>query len=295
VGHLNVSTGTLYGLAIDSTLPLSGLVASTGFQGAGAGELVRITRGPIADAIGQPAGELADGSLAVYRTHDSFTLHLRHRGRAELCVDRRTITVDDALADDPDLNHLVATLLLPRYLVLAGELVLHATGIVTDRGVVVVAGDTGAGKSTLATHAASVGLEVISDDAVAVRFIDGVPYTWFGERCSRPRAPIGSQAPRAAHRLPEGGAAPVAIAALVALRERAGEPFVPAGAAAIALVHQHCFHTGAGTIGQNLEAVVRLTRTVPVVTGSLADNLAALSSEWFRLVRSLPSVERSKS
>ncbi len=150
-----------------------------------------------------------------------------------------------------------------------------------------VAGDTGSGKSTLAAQAAADGCGVISDDAVIVRWRAGVPVTWFGERLSRPRQPAGAIGARLEIPLADGSDDPLPIVGVVVLGARAGGPFVPAGAATIPVLHQHCFTAGADTIRRNLADIVRLTSAVPVIVGSVANDLAQLSAEWQRAMDAL--------
>ena len=51
-----------------------------------------------------------------------------------------------------------------------GLLILHASGVVTDLGAIVFAGDSGAGKSTLLTELLRRGHKMIVDDVCAIRF-----------------------------------------------------------------------------------------------------------------------------
>jgi len=54
-----------------------------------------------------------------------------------------------------------------------GSLVLHASGLAGPNGAVLVAGHSGAGKSTIAAELASRGYEVIGDDAAVIVVGDG--------------------------------------------------------------------------------------------------------------------------
>lgn len=62
-----------------------------------------------------------------------------------------------------------------------GLLPLHANAVVTQRGAIAIAGNPGAGKSTLAAHFQSRGFDVLCDDVCALSFTpDGEVLAWPG-------------------------------------------------------------------------------------------------------------------
>jgi hypothetical protein len=66
--------------------------------------------------------------------------------------------------------------ILPLVLQMCGTEVLHASAVMTERGVIAICGVSGAGKSTLAHGLSQRGYDVIADDALALR-IEGATVT----------------------------------------------------------------------------------------------------------------------
>lgn len=84
---------------------------------------------------------------------------------AELIGDQ--ITVDaDADRDLDYVGHLILDHVIPRWLALQGDLVLHAGAVVSPRGhAVALIGDPGQGKSSMTTALGQAGWHVLTDDA----------------------------------------------------------------------------------------------------------------------------------
>lgn len=91
----------------------------------------------------------------------------------ELSRDEVVLLTDDT--EDPDLVvHLLLDHVLPRVVALRGDLMLHAAGAVGPSGRAhLFLGDTGAGKSTLATALATRGWPLLDDDGIRVTGSDG--------------------------------------------------------------------------------------------------------------------------
>lgn len=71
---------------------------------------------------------------------------------AEFDLHHRQITVDDSSADEGYAEHVVLDHVLPRWLSLSGDLVLHGSAVATPQNAgIAFIGDTGRGKSTTAT------------------------------------------------------------------------------------------------------------------------------------------------
>lgn len=69
------------------------------------------------------------------------------------------------------LRHLLLNQVIPRYMAHCGELLLHASAVVLPGGSsVAFLGETGRGKSTLASYCARQGAQLIDDDCVRMRF-----------------------------------------------------------------------------------------------------------------------------
>jgi hypothetical protein len=106
-----------------------------------------------------------DGDRTVLRFEDVIT---------ELIDDR--ILVDSRDSDDADyIAHLVVDHVLPRWLALQGDVVLHAGSAVAPSGrAIALIGDPGQGKSSLTTALALSGWRILGDDACRlVRDDDG--------------------------------------------------------------------------------------------------------------------------
>lgn len=81
---------------------------------------------------------------------------------------------------DPDnidagtLDHLIADQALPMYASLVGEDVLHGSAVAIGGGAIVALGDSGAGKSTFASHLLARGGRLLTDDSVVLDFSDSI-------------------------------------------------------------------------------------------------------------------------
>jgi hypothetical protein len=152
-----------YGIVVDSELPLPiPPIAATRPD-------VRVSRGTVDEStvrfapvqgVDDPADiwiEMGwDGERTVLRFPDV---------RAELIGDR--IHVDPRDSDDENyLAHLILDHIIPRWLALHGDFVLHAGAVISPRGpAVALIGDHGQGKSSLTTALAQAGWRMLGDDA----------------------------------------------------------------------------------------------------------------------------------
>ena len=86
---------------------------------------------------------------------------------AELSLVEPIIYIDASASDDHDwIAHVVLDHVIPRWLALRGDLVLHAGAVVSPRGsAVAFVGDTGRGKSSTVTALAQAGWKLLGDDA----------------------------------------------------------------------------------------------------------------------------------
>jgi energy-coupling factor transporter ATP-binding protein EcfA2 len=67
------------------------------------------------------------------------------------------------------IRHLLLDQVLPRCLAYQGKVMLHASAVRLEEGVILFIGDSGAGKSTLAGNFHQAGIPIISDDCVWVK------------------------------------------------------------------------------------------------------------------------------
>ncbi len=117
--------------------------------------------------------ELPDAleSSAVHEVNAGALL-LRVAGVGRYLVsDGREILIDpDPAAAAHDVRVYLLGTCLGALLHQRGFLVLHASGVATDRGCVLFAGESGAGKSTLLAELLRRGYKMVVDDVCAVRF-----------------------------------------------------------------------------------------------------------------------------
>jgi len=96
---------------------------------------------------------------------------LRFPGLADFVVDvagRDIIVMADSETPSDTLRHLLLDQVLPLVLNLQGHEALHATAVLTPRGVCAFMGPAGTGKSTLAASFLLAGYPVISDDCLVL-------------------------------------------------------------------------------------------------------------------------------
>jgi len=94
------------------------------------------------------------------------------------CVAQAWVTADNRIAlsrsfeaSVESLRHVLLDQVLPRVIAQRGHLVMHGAAVHTSRGrTLLLIGDSGMGKSTLAAAFASAGAEVLSDDGVLLDF-----------------------------------------------------------------------------------------------------------------------------
>lgn len=122
----------------------------------------------------------ADENLAVDASPASPPLfRLRFPGIAlfELSFAAREIKVWPlgAALSPSTIEHLLADQIWPRLIAHQGHLVLHAAGVATPAGAVLIAGPSGRGKSTLTASLHQRGFALLGDDAMVVGSDGGQP------------------------------------------------------------------------------------------------------------------------
>ena len=101
----------------------------------------------------------------------SEKFHLSYSDVADFSVDFRDKIVGICPAPHSSghsVLHLLGDQVLPRILAHEGELVLHAAGARSERGMVLFAGASGSGKSSLAASLHNGGYQLVGDDAIVV-------------------------------------------------------------------------------------------------------------------------------
>jgi hypothetical protein len=156
-----------YRLLFAASIPIPEMLpADVSDSGSGGTPDVVIAVGDFPDDIPNPLG-----SGAVYQVNATALL-LRVAGVARYLVrDGREILIDpDPAAAPHDIRVYLLGTCLGALLHQRGFLVLHASGVATERGCVLFAGVSGAGKSTLLAELLARGYQMVVDDVCAVRF-----------------------------------------------------------------------------------------------------------------------------
>ena len=151
---------TAYGLGIQSVFPLPELHAP-----AEALSDITIIPGdlsefPVEEDKESSFRQIADGHFLHWNSAGRFTV----RGGREIIVDALP-GVESDLLRLPLLGTVLATALHQR-----GLLILHGSAVMIDGGVVVFAGSSGQGKSTMTAALQRRGHQLVTDDIVAIEF-----------------------------------------------------------------------------------------------------------------------------
>ena len=152
-----------YGIVVDSEFPLPIPTIAAPRPD------LRVVRQPVDDSVVQFApvqGVDDEADIWIEMGWDGERTILRFTDvRAELIGDR--IRVDPRDCDDANyLAHLILDHIIPRWLALHGDFVLHAGAVISPRGpAVALIGDHGQGKSSLTTALAQAGWRMLGDDA----------------------------------------------------------------------------------------------------------------------------------
>lgn len=153
-----------YGIVVDSEFPLS--IPAVIEEGA---PDVRVTRGRVDESMVRFApveGVDDEAEIWIEMGWDGERTVLRFAGvLAELIDDR--IQVDPLDCDDVNyLVHVILDHVIPRWLALRGDFVLHAGAVISPGGAAIaLIGDHGLGKSSLTTALAQAGWRMLGDDA----------------------------------------------------------------------------------------------------------------------------------
>jgi len=122
--------------------------------------------------------------LSIYKSAEHFLC--RFYGMSDFCLslDGREIVgypVKDLPAET--IRHLLVHQVLPLAFTLSEDLVLHGSAVSTPQGALVFLGESGEGKSTLASYLAANGFPLLTDDCLVVRKIgdEFVGYRGSGE------------------------------------------------------------------------------------------------------------------
>lgn len=134
-----------------------------------------LVRGEVAPPPAWQRAWTIDGrsSHRVGRRGDAHVLELAGGVRCALSADAGHLVVD-AAAGATDVGRRLVHLVLPLVFACRGALLLHASAVAIDGGVVAIAGASGTGKSTLAAALVGAGGRLVADDAVWITDEAGV-------------------------------------------------------------------------------------------------------------------------
>lgn len=118
------------------------------------------------------------GRVRLSRMATGHALTFGGHYEASLAEDR--LDVRGSAVDDDTLAVFAYGTGVALWLALSGELVLHASAVLWERGVIAHAAPSGGGKSTLALAACEQGARLVSDDALRVRVDGGRALAWAG-------------------------------------------------------------------------------------------------------------------
>jgi hypothetical protein len=158
-----------YGVALQIEVPLPELEACGDpsrplFTFAVTNETPPTAREPIRYADGEEI-------LACARCDDGYLVRFVDLAQFFISADGTRIVAYEPLPEPGMLRHLLLDSVLPRALNVAGRDALHATAVLTPRGVIGFIGESGAGKSTLAARFVAEGHALVSDDCLVLDVI----------------------------------------------------------------------------------------------------------------------------
>jgi hypothetical protein len=169
-------------LAVDSLIEIPGLEPAAVSAGPDAPTQIGLDRGEVARRCEQAhAGGRRLGALGAsdrpYLTVDfaqgaGYLLWAEGFGRVLISADGRELLCDPA-PTRADWTTILWAQALPFAATLRGLEVLHAAGVVIGAGAVLLAGEPGAGKSSLAAALVRRGAGLLGDDAIALQPRDG--------------------------------------------------------------------------------------------------------------------------
>ena len=225
-----------------------------------------------------------DDRFTVHRSGDVLTVWCGATGTFEL--DPSSARVDAATSgqDGPELEHRLACVVVPLLLAERGDLALHASAVAVDGQAVAFAGVSGRGKSTIAWALGTAGRAVLAEDGCIVTPTPEGPLLWPGLAGVRLRGPASE---RMVVEDAGAGADPVPLRAVVLLGPRGGSsPAIGrlSPVEALTAVMPHTMHAQGPSLAAAFRGAGALTRTVPVLRGSLPDDLSGASRHAERLL-----------
>ena len=167
----------LYGLTLDTTVPV-GEPATLAEHRSGSADWTIEWVDPPSDPRAAPPGTpvVTEGVWPAVRHEHMVTLWHEELGRVGIDLPARRIALGLTVRTDEVAALLLRGIVLALALELTGVPTLHANGVVIGDRAVAVAGPRGVGKTTVTAALVAAGIELLSDDVVA---IDSEPQGWF--------------------------------------------------------------------------------------------------------------------
>ena len=132
---------------------------------------------PLADEIVIWRDE--SGPFTISRINDSpdprFRLRLKNASAIDVLADRRFIVHAGANAPNNTHEHFLADQAVPRAMSHEGSFVLHAGAVRFGQDAILIMGQSGRGKSTLASSFDHAGFALMGDDAMIISSLDATP------------------------------------------------------------------------------------------------------------------------
>jgi hypothetical protein len=169
-------------LAIGCDVPLPELEAAQGRSPSLLSGKLRIQLGQPWAKVREPRDwllqtSLPDGQPWMWAARQENGFILRYVGLADFVVDRKgteiVLSHAEAVSSRNTLGHLLLDQAFPMVLGLRGIPTLHASTVVTSKGVCAFLGPAGAGKSTLAASFSTAGYPALGDDCLAIKEDNG--------------------------------------------------------------------------------------------------------------------------
>ena len=298
------TAGSLFGYGVTSDFELARLR-----PGPGPRSNLRIERatGPLTHVT----GDLVAWSSGPEAGGWTYALFQTERGLIADCSVTGSYLIDApggrvvAEPRSPGFEHRLVSAIAPLFAAERGDVVLHASAVVTARGAVLFCGRSGVGKSTLAYLLAHAGHPMLAEDGAAL--------TLDGDRVRAWPGPLGARVADDSAAVAEGlsprGASPESkpvrfapgqpdalpaqpVAAVVALAERGSLPTEPElldPLRALPHVASHLVHSGRDGLRPAFAGAARLAERVPVYRCALPDDLSVAPAAAEELLRAVTS------
>jgi hypothetical protein len=284
------TSGTVFGYSLEADVPLAR--ARSGPAPRGRIVVERSAR-PSLDRVGEllqwsEERDTGEPYFVVARTGRELIAWCAATGTYQLDPARGRVW-SDRRGSREEWEDRVINSILPLLLLARGDLVLHASAVLSDEGAIILCGPCGRGKSTLAAVLDAQGLPVLAEDGIVVTFTETGALAWPGPVGVRldPVTTARLNTSVAGGRLMRGKlvhrpraerttADAVPVAAVVTLDPRTARPapIQPlAPAAGLATLVPSVFRLDVNGLSEAVAQAAELVRRVPVFRVEMLDDL----------------------